>query len=182
MTEETYKCHLANRSGLKEIIRIGLDEAFTALEESLHDLDDEKTYSFPIPDQPNIASIVAHLLQNANTFALAAQGATRIYEGEDRWSFYDLSLDQMPKSGDSFPTIGELRKCLTDTQKAVFMHLDKTSEADLLQSRAPKEWKHEGNSSDLYIRVIAHHMAHLRQIWLMRGCMGLDYWPCQHWA
>ena len=75
MTEETYECRLACNSDFKEIIRIGLGEAFTALEESLHDLDDKKAQAFCVHGQPNIAAIAAHLLQNASTFALGAQGA-----------------------------------------------------------------------------------------------------------
>ncbi len=182
MTEETYERRLASNSDFKEVIRIGLDEAFTALEESLHDLDDKNAQAFPVHGQPNIAAIVAHLLQNANTFALEAQGVERIFKREDRWSFYHLAPGQMPKPGDAFPRLDELKEILQGTQRKVFEHLDQTSEKDLLRPRAPKEWNQTGNSSDMYVRVIKHYMAHLRQIWLLRGHMGLTYWPAQHWA
>jgi len=48
--------------------------------------------------------------------------------------------------------------------------------------RALRHWK---AASDPYMRTIFHTMAHVRQIWLLRGALGLTDgkpWPQQHWA
>ncbi len=39
-------------------------------------------------------------------------------------------------------------------------------------------------AADYYFRTIAHMNAHIRQIWLLRGALGLtarSRWPRQHW-
>jgi hypothetical protein len=40
-------------------------------------------------------------------------------------------------------------------------------------------------SADAYMRTITHTNCHVRQIWMLRGVMGLTDkhgWPVQHWA
>ena len=40
-------------------------------------------------------------------------------------------------------------------------------------------------ASDAAMRTIWHTMAHVRQIWLLRGALDItdgEWWPRQHWA
>jgi hypothetical protein len=49
----------------------------------------------------------------------------------------------------------------------------------------PPEWPWPGNRGDFLKRTIFHTMAHVRQIWLLRGALGLTdgkSWPQQHYA
>ncbi len=38
--------------------------------------------------------------------------------------------------------------------------------------------------ADFYVRTICHTNSHVRQIWLLRGALGLasGAWPQQHWS
>jgi hypothetical protein len=62
--------------------------------------------------------------------------------------------------------------------------LERTPPEALLRPREHVKNK-ERLPSDAYMRTICHTMAHVRQIWLLRGALGLTdgkSWPRQHWA
>ena len=71
--------------------------------------------------------------------------------------------------------------------KAVLAGLEAATEEDLLGARTDSQWYRDWSrtSADAYIRATMHTMAHVRQIWMLRGAMGLtdeQGWPLQHWA
>ena len=175
---------LAKNTGLKEAIEIGLDEALTALEESIHDLTEEQVAALPIPGRNNIAWIVMHSLDNLDTYGNAVQTGKRAFPHEWRWDLWECTEDERPKPEDTFPSQHEMADRLKAVGSAVVQGLSTATADDLkARRRAPDWWKH--TSADACMRTISHTMAHVRQIWLLRGALGLTdgrSWPQQHWA
>jgi len=100
---------------------------------------------------------------------------------EKRWDLWRCSEEERPKPGDSFPAVAAILERLKAVREAATRIIDAASETDL---RRPigERWK---SASDPYMRTIWHTMAHVRQIWLLRGALGLTdgmSWPQQHWA
>ena len=176
---------VARNTGLVEAIRIGLDDALTALEEAFYDLSDEQIRSFPIPGRNNIAWIIMPTLQNLDTYANAFQTGERALTHEERWDLWRCSEDQRPKPGDAFPSKRKMMDVLRAVRDAAMEGIAVAVEGDLRGSRMAESWWGERTSADAYMRTIFHTMAHVRQIWLLRGAFGIIdgmSWPRQHWA
>jgi hypothetical protein len=179
-----YELKISKNSGFKDSVSIALQEALTALEESIHDLSDEQVKAFPIQGRNNIAWIAMHSLAGMDIICGQGQGGEPAYSWDSRWDLWQAPPEQKPKPGDEFPSQVEIMERIEAVRKAATGRLAETDEAELLSNRAPKEWNHEGNSADLYVRSIYHTMAHVRQIWLLRGAMGPAEnmrWPTVHW-
>jgi hypothetical protein len=179
-----HKPKYAHNTGLKEAIIIGLDEAFTALEESFHDLNDDQVSSFPIPERNNIAWIVMHSLQNLDRYTNGLQTGKRILSDEWRWNLWGCGGDERPKPGDEFPSQKEMMDKLKAVRSAAMEAIDAAEESELREKGVPESgW--DRTRADGYMRTIHHAMAHVRQIWLLRGALGITdgkSWPRQHWA
>jgi len=167
---------------LKEAIAIGLDEALTALEESFYDLTDEQAWSFPVAGKNNIAWIVMHCLDNLDEYANGCQTGQRTFPAEWRWDLWRCRPEERPKPGDPFPGVSEMLATLRHVREAATVTLDRANDATMLEKvgRHP----HKPIRSDWYMRTICHTVSHTRQIWLLRGALGLadGPWPQQHWA
>jgi hypothetical protein len=167
-----------------------LDEAFTALEESFHDLSDAQAAEFAIEGRNNIAWIVMHCLQNLDHYANHAptddqpQPRNAIAH-HDRYDLWQAPPDRRPKPGDPFPTVADMLDKLNAVGDAAMAILEDRGGANVTRST---DWHHSGRSvvADAYMRTIYHTMAHVRQVWALRGVMGrVDadrQWPRQHWA
>jgi hypothetical protein len=179
-----HECKQARNTGLKEALAIGLDEALTALEEAIHDLNDEQIRAFPVPKRNSIAWIVMHSLQNLDQYANVFQSGKRASMHQQRWSLWECKPEERPKPGDTFPSRKELLETLDAVRKAAEQGLAAASDSDLRSARCAEDWW-QRTSADAYMRTICHTMAHVRQIWLLRGALGLTdgkSWPLQHWA
>jgi hypothetical protein len=178
-----HQCKNAWDLDYKGWIAVCLDEALTALEESFFDLTDEQMRAFAIPGRNNIAWIVMHAMQNLDEYTnLEAQAKT--FEHEPRWSLWNCTPEQRPKRGDSFPSKEQMMKWLGSLRQRAEATLQRVDE-EFLRSKTPPEWRWPGNRADFYKRTIFHTMAHVRQIWLLRGALGLTdgkSWPQQHYA
>ena len=175
-----HKPKTACNTDLRQAIAIGLDEAFTALEESIHDLNDKQVRSFPIPNRNNIAWISMHALQNLDEYANAFQSGRTAFNHENRWDLWRCNPDERPKLGDPFPSQKEIMVTLETVRDAAMRET-----ANLGESRLAETWYGERIRTDAMMRTIYHTMAHVRQIWLLRGALGLTdnkSWPRQHWA
>ena len=172
---------------LKQAIRIGLDEALTALAESFHDLTDERFWAFPLPGRHNVVTLVEHCIQCLDLYACEVQNGKLTFEPEKRFDIWHHSAEELRPLMVDLPTVARQRRWLDVLREAILRTLDETADEDLLKPR-PCWWfeeQPEKVSADAYMRCICHTMAHVRQIWLMRGLMGLtdqDGWPEQHWA
>ena len=182
-----HKCRRAQNTDLKGAIAIGLDEAFTALEESFYDLSDEQMRAFAVPGHNCIAWIVMHSLQNldeytkARAFAEGIRAGEQSFKHEDRWDLWQYQEDERPKPTDSFPSSREALDALKAVRDSAMVNIDAATDEDL---RRPVN-DHFKVVADMYMRTIFHAMAHVRQIWLLRGALGLTdgkSWPQQHWA
>jgi hypothetical protein len=165
---------------LKGAIRVGLIDVFTALEEAFHDLSDEQIWAFPVPGQNNMAWIIMHCLQNLDDYANDAAGGARALESEDRWDLWLAAPDKYPKPGDDFPTQVEMVDMLIRVREAAMATLDALDEAALMA----RLMRHPIKKilADFYMRTIYHTIAHTRDLWLLRGALGLadGPWPQQH--
>ena len=178
----------AKNTDLKGAIAIGLDEALTALEESFFDLTDEQVSKRAFPGRHNITTIVMHLLENLDTYACKFQAGRLTLEHEERFDVWQFSPDDLQDAQDGLPSVATMLARLRSLRAASTAALESATEDDLRGPRCAEDrWTDQQGrtSADAYMRTIWHTMAHVRQIWLMRGAMGLtdqDGWPEQHWA
>lgn len=190
MTIGKHECQLARGTDLHAAIRIGLDEATTALEESIYDLTDEQVMAFPVAGRNNIAWIVMHCLQNLDHYANTAATddrdmPARVLQHDDRYDLSQAPAEKRPKQGDVFPTVQQMLNMLNRVRDSAMSIVEDRGPANV--SRASHWSEHEpGVVADAYMRTIMHTMSHTRQIWALRGVMGLvdadRQWPRQHWA
>ena len=177
---------LAKDTDLLGAVRIGFDEAFTALRESFYDLDDDRVRAFPIPGRQNVAWTVMHSLLNLDIHGallyLAHEGTGDRTTYAVDWPRFGgaWDMDARPKPGDPFPSVKEMLADLDRVQRRTTEILGRISGDDL--TRPVKKWQ---CAADACMRTIWHTMAHVRQVWLIRGALGLTdgtAWPQQHWA
>lgn len=176
------ECQTAGNTHLKEAVAIGLDEALTALEESFYDLSDEQVRSFPVPGENNIAWTVMHCLDNLDEYAVSTATGERLYPTEWRWALWQCRPEERPKPGDPFPGTAEMLSRLRAIRQAAMAALERMDESALLEKCG--DYPRKPLRSDWYTRTICHTNSHVRQVWLLRGALGLANgpWPEQHWA
>lgn len=177
----------AKQTDLKGAIRIGLDEALTALEECLTGLTDAQAGGFPLPDRHNITTIVMHLQENLDQYACRFQTGEYGLEHQDQFNMWRFSPKELRQKQKDLPTVAEMIERTHMLRRAAMPGLEAATEDDLLRPRHAEEWWREQDrtAADAYMRTIMHTMAHSRQIWMLRGAMGLsdrEGWPEQHWA
>ncbi|HUS92510.1 MAG TPA: DUF664 domain-containing protein [Phycisphaerae bacterium] len=178
----------ARNTTFKKAIEIGLDEALTALEESFHDLSDEQVWGYPLPGRHNIGTIVMHLQRNLDEYTCRTQAGRYCLEHEDRFDVWGSTPEELRDKMHDLPTVEQVLQRHRTLREAAMANLAAASEDDLLGPRVTDTfwWQEQKRTSaDAYLRTIMHTMAHVRQIWLMRGAMGLTDqhgWPEQHWA
>jgi hypothetical protein len=177
-----HHCKQARNTDWKQAIAIGLDEALTALEESFYDLTDQQVRDFPIPGHNSIAWIVTHSLQNLDEYTNLPHGGQPTFQHDRRWDLWQAQPHERPKPTDPFPSQAQMTQWLHSLRDVAQRTLDQLTEADL-RRKPGNHWP--GNVADMYMRTICHTMAHVRQVWLLRGALGLTdgkTWPQQHWA
>ncbi|HUS44828.1 MAG TPA: DinB family protein [Phycisphaerae bacterium] len=161
----------------KTVIAAGTKETLTALEESFSDLTDDRLHAFPIAGRNNIAWIVMHCLVNLDVYCNVYQGGKQVLEEwESRWQYGC----ERPKLGDPFPTGEQLRNLFVSVRAETLALLGAATDQDLERKRSGRA---EEPSGDCYLRMIGHTNTHIRQIWLLRGALGLTHamaWPQQH--
>ncbi|MCC7204406.1 MAG: DinB family protein [Phycisphaeraceae bacterium] len=176
-----HQCKNAWHLDYKGWISVCLDEALIALEESFFDLTDAQMRAFPIKGRNNISWIVMHTLQNLDEYT-NLQGGPRPFPHEERWDLWQCRPEQRPKPGDVFPPAEQMLRWLYEIRaraEAILAGLDEP----YLREKPGDHWP--GDRADFYKRTILHAMAHVRQIWLLRGALGLTdgkSWPQQHYA
>jgi hypothetical protein len=86
------------------------------------------------------------------------------------------------------PTVEQARQRFGQLRAALRTVLEPLNEAALVSAR-PGCWWFEENPgrtrADAYMRAVWHTMSHVRQIWLLRGLLGLTdkaAWPHQQWG
>jgi len=100
-----------------------------------------------------------------------------------------IGLDEaMTALEEAFYDLPDERERLAAVRAAVMETLEQATPDDLARPD-PGSWWFEENPTrvraDAYLRATFHTMAHVRQIWMLRGVMGLtdkEGWPVQHWA
>ena len=178
----------AKQTDLKRAVAIGLDEAFTALEESLCGLTDEHFWAFPLEHRHNIVTLVEHCLQCLDLYGCEVQGHDLTLEAETRFDIWHYSPEELRPQMVNLPSLPDERKRLKAVRDAVFDVLDRTPAAELGRPNTSSWWFEEQPDkvrADAFMRAVFHTMAHVRQIWLLRGSLGLtdtEGWPEQHWA
>ena len=182
MIESDSGCKDACNADLKQALFIGLDESFTSLVECIDDLNDAQVWAFPLPDENNIAWIVMHCLDNLDDCANRCPTGKRVMPYEWRWDLWECKPEERPGPGDSFPSKEDMFDLLGRIRSAAFATLEKLDELDLTRQSIQHPTKH--SLADFYLRSIYHTQCHIRQVWLLRGALGLGKgrWPEQHWA
>ncbi|MFW6302989.1 MAG: hypothetical protein ACOC2L_00075, partial [Candidatus Sumerlaeota bacterium] len=127
-----------------------------------------------------IAWITMHVLQHFDQYAVTFQCGSSAVDSAKFWV-----INTPPAVAEkSYPGRKEIFDTYQPVRAAAIDALVSASNEDLMGKRcAPEEWP--GNAVDAYVRAIYHTTMHLRQIWAVRGRMGLtckDTMPHQLWA
>jgi len=173
---------------LKKSMRFGLDECLVALRESYADLPDDAFHRFALEGHMNVATLVVHCLQQHDDFNGSLQykrgipGKLREWhflEPEERFGLWGLPQDKLPKPGQAFPSVPDVLAVHDEVHRHLLDNVDALSEDDFVTTPAGR-WP---RLCDKFFRAIYHTNAHVRQIWFLRGRMGVDTgWPVQHYA
>ena len=179
---------MAEHADLKKAIAIGLDEAITALEESICTLTDEQFWAFPLERRHNIVTLAEHCLQCLDLYGCEVHSRPLSFKPEERFDIWNFSPEQLRPQMHDLPSVATECERLAAVRSAVLATLEEATPDDLARPY-PKSWWFEENPTrvraDAYLRATCHTIAHVRQIWMLRGAMGLtdeDGWPVQHWA
>jgi len=180
----------AKVGSLKDAIRVGLDEALTALEECFCDLADDQVWGFPLGERHNITTLVMHCLENLDIHTCRFQDGTRNVEKDARFSIWSRPASEIQARQKGLPTVREMLHLVRGVRAAAEKALEPATDRDLLGARAGRDWckEHGRNAAEAYWRTICHTHAHVRQIWALRGVLkavaqtGNAGWPAQHYA
>jgi len=177
-----HECKNARDTGIFHAVEIGLDEAWTALEESFHDLTDEQVSAFLATGKNNIAWIVMHCLDNLDEYCNGAMAGDRVHSSESLWNLAGFGPQDTPTPDDDCPPVVEMLDRLRAIRAAAVDNLARFDD-ETIAGRLDRH-PHKTLRTDFYMRTIYHTISHTRQIWLLRGALGLvdGPWPEQHWA
>jgi hypothetical protein len=172
---------------IKKSMLMGLDECHISLKEAYADLDDDVFQCFAVEGHNNIATIVTHLLQQHDDFNAVLQRKRgmkvrhewRFMQHEERFELWGLPKAKLPKPGQSFPTVAETLANHQLIHKALIDNITAIPQEEFI-SAGVGQWP---RLCDMFFRATYHANAHVRQIWFLRGIMGIDKgWPVQHYA
>ena len=178
----------AKGTDLKKALAMGLDEAFTALEESFYDLTNEQFWGFPLADRHNIVTLAEHCLQCLDLYGCEVQGEELTFEPESRFDIFHYSPAELRPEMTGLPSVEEERRRVAAVRAATLRALKRTSIEELATPNMKSWWFQEHAEkvrADAYMRAIWHTLAHVRQIWFLRGLVDTTAsggWPQQHWA
>jgi len=121
-------------------------------------------------------------LENLNNHWLCLQTGESPLEHEERFDMWSHSPEQLRPMQKNLPSGPDMIEKLRELREAIIVGLEGASEEALLGPRTKSRWYRDWNrtSADAYTRTIMHTMAHVRQIWMLRGVMGLtdeQGWP-----
>lgn len=178
---------LANDMTVQKSMRYGLDECLTAMHEAVSDLTSEEFHSFPKGYDLNIVVHTMHCLQQVDDFNGNLQEILnrvlpygwRHMEPESRYNLWGISREEWPKPGDTFPSVGEAVTFLDILHADLMKNIEDIDE-DAFINRPAGKWP---RMCDMFFRAIYHLNSHIREIWMIRGILGVTKrWPVQHYA
>lgn len=178
--------HFARGMDFAKSLRMSLDEVHLALTEAYADLTDEQFHAHVIAGRHNIVTIVMHLLQQLDEFNVLLQERSgvrtalgwRHFEHEERFRVGGKSFEEVSQADQPLPSVADVRAIHEALTTSVLRNLGALSSAELM---APDQhWPH---LADRFFRALWHTQCHVRQIWLLRGALGLTApFPAQHYA
>ncbi|MDP6361078.1 MAG: DinB family protein [Planctomycetota bacterium] len=181
------KDRFARDMDLVKSMRMGMDECHVALRESYADLADKEFWSYPLEGRNNIVTIIMHCLQQHDDFNgnlqsrlnRRARHEWHFLKHEERFGLWGLPPEKLPKPGDVFPSVNEVVALHDELHENIIRNMTELP-AEEFESGPAGQWP---KLCDMFFRGIYHVNAHIRQIWFLRGLMGIDRrYPLQHFA
>ncbi len=181
------KSRQALDTDLKKSLSMGLDECHIALRESYADLVDEHFWQHGLEGRHNVVTVVMHCLQQHDEFnghlqrtrAVPARHEWQFMEHEERFKLWGIPPETLPKPGDTFPRVEEVLRSHDELHGHMIENIGALTEDELV-ANGVGQWP---RLCDMFFRGTYHVNAHIRQIWLLRGAMGvLGAFPQQHYA
>lgn len=171
------KDQLAHGLTLATAARMSVHEVHLALRASYCDLTDRQFWSRPAADRHNPATIVWHCLQQGDHFnshlqqlrELPAPHGWQFLEHEERFQLWGLPPEKRPQPNQDFPTVAATLTEHDALVVAMLANLDAVPEA--LESTPVEQWP---KMADMFFRHVWHLQAHTRQLYLLRGLLGLS--------
>jgi hypothetical protein len=161
----------------KDILLNQLAECRNEMANTLTDLD-ETHLAHSVDGHNCIGWIVAHCMRNFDHFLFAQH--TGDWRMKDRYPDLGTWASEPPSDINPTPDLTDLAKKADEQLGTAIAVLGDLTEEQL--SDAAPHWNHElfESTASNCVRVINHTNAHLRQIMLVRGVLGLvDPWPVQ---
>lgn len=172
---------------LKEALRLHLDEVITALDESIEGLTDAQFWAFPVENRHNIVTLVEHCIQCLDLYACEVHGQALTFPAESRFDIWRFSAETLRPLMADLPTVAQEKERIALVRAAIERQIESVTEQELRQPG--NTWWFEENPertrADALARCACHTAAHVRQIWFLRGRLGLtddQGWPEQIWA
>ncbi len=177
----------ARDTNLKLAMFMDVDEVLIALREAYADLTNEQFQAYPVSGRHNIATLVVHCLQQADEFngylqrhrGIKVRYEWQFMKHEIRFHLWEVPAELLPKPGDKFPSVKKVLGHLDEIHQAILVNMEALAEEDFVKTPVG-QWP---RLCDPFFRMSHHFNAHTRQIWLLRGHLGLvSPWPGQHYA
>ncbi len=180
--------NLARNMDIGKAMRLAFRESMSGLREAYTDLTDEQFQRYVLPSRNNILSLVMHCLTQVDDYngylqwRRGASGPLRdwhflpVYERFDLW---EMDGRIPSPTEDMLLPVSDVLTMHDTVEAAVLASFETLTEEDVL---APTEGPCP-RLCDWWFRVAYHQHAHVRQIWLMRGLLGVTTrWPEQRFA
>lgn len=174
---------------MSDIVECFLDEVLLALSESLSGLNYDQLWSHPIPERHSIGTIAKHVLLALDCYCGELQIGKMACEYEPAFQVYGMTVHEVEEQIRNRPGTQELLDQIETVSEHVRSGIHDVADTELRGVRAAEEICREWNknSLELYLRGIFHAHGHIRQIWLLRGALGLTssvelQWPTWQYA
>lgn len=174
----------ARASSLATVLECMLDEVRLALRECMSGLTHDQLWSHPIPGRHSIGVITEHLLYALDSYCGELQTGKMAYEHEPAFSVYGMTIEEIENGITNRFTAGEFFERIDRVCDSAVAGVHGISDSEMLGPRHAFELSEVVDRSGLEFCLggIFHAHGHIRQIWLLRGAMGLTtegehQWP-----
>ena len=165
----------------KEILVFQLREIRNELANALEGLTPEQLATVPVAGKRNpIGWIICHCMRGLDFFLHKTLTGTHYMDGKEKFAAFQRYADRGPGPENPAPDLSGLAEACDELWAACIQCVETVPEDDL--DKPGPHWSGRGPETVAgnCVRMINHHNAHLRAIWLLRGAMGeTEHYPHQ---
>ncbi|HUW55854.1 MAG TPA: DinB family protein [Planctomycetota bacterium] len=168
----------------KEILLFQLREIRNELAHALEGLTSGQLAAVPVEGCRNpIGWMVCHCMRGLDFFIHGTLTGVNHMDGDAKFAPLQSYADKAPGPENPAPDLSGLAEACDDLWAACIACVEAVDEDDL--DRPGPHWSGRGTETVAgnCVRMINHHNAHLRAVWMLRGAMGgAEHYPHQRLA